>query len=111
VHDAAGHADEFVLRAAGQLDRLNRVETEVHEPLPERRRSHFHRRRGAQSRLTRNVAAKDQVGTREAMPAGLEKLCHAAKIVAPRMNGILLDSVQAKLDRVIEVERMSADRA
>src|SRR5205823_9530045 len=53
----------------------------------------------------------DQVGSREAMPAGLEKLCHAAQIVAPGMDSVPLDSVQAKLDRVIEVEGMSADRA
>ena len=45
------------------------------------------------------------------MPARFQKLGHAAKIVAPGVDSVPLDSVQAELDRVIEVERVSAHRA
>ena len=111
VHNPAGHAHKFVLRPACQLDRLDGLQAQLHEALPENRGAHLHRRRRAESGLPRNVAAKHQVRAGKPVTIGFQKLGDAPKVVAPGVRRVLLNRIETELRRIVEVKRPDANRA
>src|SRR5208337_3100991 len=109
VHDAARNAHKLVLSLAREFDEIYRIHIEVEKIFPECGRAHFHRRRGAEARLARHVAAKNHVGARKPMAILLEVFRDPANIIAPGILAILLDIIKAEFDRAIEIEGMHSD--
>ena len=107
VHNAAGHADKFVFRPARQFREVNRIEPQPGQALPESRGAHLHGRRGAQSRLARDVASEDQVGPGQRVAVGFKKLRNPAKVIAPGMLFVSKRLVEREFRLGVEIEGVS----
>src|SRR5208337_3386682 len=110
VHDAARNAYKLVLSLAREFDQINRIHIEVEKVFPECGRAHFHRRRGAEARFSRDVAAKYDVSPSQPMAILLEVFRDPADKIAPGILAILLDILKIEFDRTVEIDGMHSDK-
>ena len=108
VHNAAGNADEVLLRLLAHLREARPVD------LVPRARQHrepggdFEGRGRAQAAAQRHLAGHEQVSARQREPFLLQHVQHPLGVFLPALVRVALQVVQAHLDQVVEVERVHA---
>ena len=111
VHDAAAHADEFVLGALGDLGRRDRLERQAGGGEQRMGDADLERRGRAEAGAERHVARDHEVRAGEAPPVRLQHRSDPEHVVGPHVTAAGRGRVEIEFAGLVHEQGIDADRA